>query len=158
MAAGEEKVIWTGRPSWRGRMAILIPGALLAVVVLVVLLWADVAVGTSVIVAAIVAAIVLVWTIWETIRWKYTITNHRVFVRHGLVSIDEQTARLERVQDITLRQSLFDRMFGVGRLLIDTAGSSGGALEFRALVDPAHVREVLDTAVRAERREDDDVV
>lgn len=155
MAASEEKVVWTGRPSWRGRMAILIPGVLLVVVVLVVLLWAGVAVGTSVIVAAVVAVVVLVWTIWETIRWKYTITNHRVFVRHGLVSIDEQTARLERVQDITLRQTLFDRMFGVGRLLIDTAGSSGGALEFRALVDPAHVREVLDTAVRAERREEE---
>lgn len=138
-------------------MAILIPGVLLVVVLLVVLLWAGVAVGTSVIVAAVVAVVVLVWTIWETIRWKYTITNHRVFVRHGLVSIDEQTARLERVQDITLRQTIFDRMFGVGRLQIDTAGSSGGPLEFRALLDPAHVREVLDTAVRAERREEEAV-
>lgn len=158
VAATEEKVIWTGRPSWRGRMAIVIPGALLVVIALVVLLWADVAVGTTLIVAAIVAVIVLLWAIWETIRWKYTITNHRVFVRHGLVSINEQTARLERVQDVTLHQSLFDRMFGVGRLLIDTAGSSGSALEFRALVDPGHVREVLDTAVRAERRDDDDVL
>jgi uncharacterized membrane protein YdbT with pleckstrin-like domain len=139
-------------------MAIVVPGALLTVLVLVVGIWAGLSTGTALIVAAIVAVAVLVWTIWETIRWKYTITNHRVFVRHGLVSVNEQTARLERVQDITLHQSLFDRLFGVGRLLIDTAGSSGQALEFKALVDPGHVREVLDTAVRAERREDDAVV
>ena len=82
-------------------------------------------------------------------------TNRRVFVRHGLVSIHEQTARLERVQDITLHQTLFDRMFGVGRLQIDTAGSSGGALEFKALLEPTEVREVLESAVRAEQRDDD---
>ena len=86
--------------------------------------------------------VTVVWALLETIRWKYTITNRRVFVRHGLVSVQEQTARLERVQDVTLRQTLFDRLFGVGRLDIDTAGSEGGALEFKALTEPTHVREV----------------
>jgi uncharacterized membrane protein YdbT with pleckstrin-like domain len=158
VAAEAENVIWTGRPSWRGRMAILIPGILVAVIVLVVCLWAGLSVGVTLILFAVIAVVVLLWTIWETIRWKYTITNRRVFVRHGLVSINEQTARLERVQDITLHQTPFDRIFGVGKLLIDTAGSSGGPLEFQALVDPAHVREVLDNAVRAERQEDDAAV
>jgi uncharacterized membrane protein YdbT with pleckstrin-like domain len=158
MAAVEEKVIWAGRPSWRGRIAIVVPGALLVVLVLVVGIWAGLATGTAVIIAAVLAVAVLIWTVWETIRWKYTITDRRVFVRHGLISVSEQTARLERVQDVTLHQTLFDRMFGVGRLLIDTAGSSGGAFEFKALVDPAHVREVLDNAVRAERHDHDDVV
>jgi uncharacterized membrane protein YdbT with pleckstrin-like domain len=102
----------------------------------------------------VIAVVVAVWTFLETIRWKYTITNRRVFVRHGLISVNEQTARLERVQDVTLRQSLFDRMFGVGRLEIDTAGSEGGALEFKALMQPTHVREVLDAAVRNEQREE----
>jgi uncharacterized membrane protein YdbT with pleckstrin-like domain len=55
---------------------------------------------------------------------------------------------------VTLRQTLFDRMFGVGRLDIDTAGSEGGALEFKALVEPTHVREVLDAAVRQEQQAD----
>jgi uncharacterized membrane protein YdbT with pleckstrin-like domain len=136
-------------------MAIVVPGVLVAVLVLVVGLWAGLSTGTALIVTAIVAVVVLVWTMLETIRWKYTITNHRVFVRHGLVSVTEQTARLERVQDITLHQTLFDRLFGVGKLQIDTAGSSGQPLEFKALVDPGRVREVLDTAVRAERREED---
>jgi uncharacterized membrane protein YdbT with pleckstrin-like domain len=135
-------------------MAIVIPGALLAIAFLVIALWAGLATGTALIVTLVIAVVVVVWTFLETIRWKYTITNRRVFVRHGLVSVNEQTARLERVQDVTLRQSLFDRMFGVGRLDIDTAGSEGGALEFKALMEPTHVREVLDAAVRNEQRDD----
>jgi uncharacterized membrane protein YdbT with pleckstrin-like domain len=151
-------VIWTGRPSWRGRMAILIPGILVAVIVLVVCLWAGLSVGVTLILFAVIAVVVLLWTIWETIRWKYTITNRRVFVRHGLVNIHEQTARLERVQDIALHQTLFDRVFGVGRLEIDTAGSTGGPLVFKALLEPTRVREILDAAVRAEQRDDDAAV
>jgi uncharacterized membrane protein YdbT with pleckstrin-like domain len=158
VAVEEEREIWSGRPSWRGRMAILVPGVLLTILALVVCLWAGFSALVTIVVVAIVALVTIVWAFLETIRWKYTITNRRVFVRHGLVSIHEQTARLERVQDITLHQTLFDRMFGVGKLLIDTAGSSGGALEFKALVEPTRVREVLDDAVRAERREDEPAV
>lgn len=135
-------------------MAIVIPGALLAIAFLVIALWAGLATVTALIVTLVIAVVVVAWTLLETIRWKYTITNRRVFVRHGLVSVNEQTARLERVQDVTLRQSLFDRMFGVGRLDIDTAGSEGGALEFKALMQPTHVREVLDAAVRNEQRDE----
>jgi uncharacterized membrane protein YdbT with pleckstrin-like domain len=135
-------------------MAIVVPGALLAIVFLVIAIWAGLATGTALIITAVIAIVVVVWTLLETIRWKYTITNRRVFVRHGLVSVNEQTARLERVQDVTLRQTLFDRLFGVGKLDVDTAGSEGGALEFKALVAPAHVREVLDAAVREEQQHD----
>lgn len=159
MAAEEEREIWSGRPSWRGRMAIVIPGVLITLVVLIVCLWAGLSATITLILVVIAALVTVVWAFLETIRWKYTITNRRVFVRRGLVSVNEQTARLERVQDITLHQTLFDRLFGVGRLAIDTAGSSGGALEFKALIDPAHVREILDTAVRAERaHEEPDVL
>jgi uncharacterized membrane protein YdbT with pleckstrin-like domain len=131
-----ERTIWSGRPSWRG------------VVVLARLV--DLSWGTALIAGVVVAIITLAYGLLETIRWKYTITSRRVIVRHGLVSVNEQTARLERVQDLTLHQSLFDRFLGVGRLLIDTAGSEGGALEFKALDDPAGVREVLENAVRDE--------
>jgi uncharacterized membrane protein YdbT with pleckstrin-like domain len=148
----EEEVIWTGRPSWRGRLSILAPGIVLALLVLLLLLWVDVAVGVSLGVALVIAAVALVWGLLETLRWKYTITNRRVFVRHGLVSVREQTARLDRVQDLTLRQTLFDRLFGVGALAVDTAGSEGGALEFKALERPAHVREILEKAVREEQQ------
>lgn len=150
----EERVVWTGRPSWRGRMSIFAPGLLLAVLLLVVGLWTGLGVGPAFLIALAVAVVTLVWGLLETIRWKYTITNRRVFVRHGLITVNEQTARLERVQDLLLRQSVFDRLFGVGTLEIDTAGSEGGAFEFKGLRSPTEVREILDSAVRQERQEE----
>jgi uncharacterized membrane protein YdbT with pleckstrin-like domain len=134
-------------------MSIVAPGILLAVVVVVGGLLLDLSTTLVLVLALVVAAVTVVWGLLETIRWKYTITERRVFVRHGLISVQEQTARLERVQDLTLRQSLFDRLFGVGTLAIDTAGSEGGALEFKALLAPSEVRELLDAAIRREQQE-----
>ena len=147
-----ERTLWTGRPSWRGRMSLIVPGLLLAVAVIALGLWVDLSSQTAFLAGLIVAFVTLVWGLLETIRWKYTVTSKRVISRHGLISVTEQTARLERVQDLTLHQSLFDRMFGVGRLTIDTAGSEGGALEFRALENPAAVRDLLEEAVRGEHQ------
>ena len=76
-------------------------------------------------------------------------------MRHGLLSVTEETARLGRVQDITLRQSIFDRLFGVGTLSIDTAGTEGGALDFRGLRRPTEVRELVEDAVREATGRDD---
>jgi uncharacterized membrane protein YdbT with pleckstrin-like domain len=148
-----ERTLWTGRPSWRGRMSIFIPGLLLAVAVVVGARLADVSWQWALLAGLVVALATVVYGLIQTILWKYTITSRRVIVRHGLISVNEQTARLERVQDLTLHQSLFDRIFGVGKLTIDTAGSEGGALDFIALEDPAGVRELLENAVRSEVRE-----
>lgn len=153
MVAEGEQVVWSGRPSWRGRISIVAPGIVLTAAVVAVLVWADVSKTVTLIVGLVLLAVTVVWALLETIRWKYTITDRRVFVRHGLVSVNEQTARLERVQDLTLRQTLFDRLFGVGTLQIDTAGSEGGPLEFRALTEPTRVREILDSTVRSHQPE-----
>ena len=143
----EERVIWVGRPSWRARMSILAGGGAVALGALVLLLW----VGWTGIAAGaflVVVVVTLGWALLQTIFWKYTITDRRIFVRHGLLSVTEETARLGRVQDITLRQSVFDRLFGVGTLSIDTAGTEGGSLDFRGLRDPREVRELVEDAVR----------
>jgi uncharacterized membrane protein YdbT with pleckstrin-like domain len=147
-------VIWVGRPSWRARMSIVASGAVAAVLVLALLLW----IGWEGIGAGAFLIIVLVtlgWAMLETIFWKYTVTDRRIFVRHGLLSVTEETARLGRVQDITLRQSIFDRLFGVGTLSIDTAGTEGGALDFRGLRQPTEVRELVENAVREATGRDD---
>ncbi|HSK16361.1 MAG TPA: PH domain-containing protein [Gaiellaceae bacterium] len=147
MTEDGERVIWSGRPSWRGRVSIVAPGLLLAVAVLVFALWLGLGTVWAILLGLAIAAVAVAWGLLETIRWKYTVTERRVFVRHGLISVNEQTARLERVQDLTLRQSLLERLLGVGSLEIDTAGSEGGPLVFKALLNPAEAREVLDSAV-----------
>ena len=143
--------MWTGRPSWKGRLSILAPGLALALAVLVLLLLVGVDVAVVLPIVLVIAVVTLVMGLLETMRWKYTFTNRRIVVRHGLVSVEEQTARLARVQDLTLRQTLVGRVLGVGSLDVDTAGSEGGAIELKWLNRPAEVREKLEAAVQAEQ-------
>ena len=147
----DEQVVWTGRPSWKGRLSILGPGLALALAVLVLLLVLGVGAAIALPIMLIIAAVTLVWGLLETMRWKYTFTNRRLVVRHGLLSVQEQTARLARVQDLTLRQTFLGRMLGVGNLEVDTAGSEGGAMELKWLDRPTEVREKLEGAVQAEQ-------
>jgi uncharacterized membrane protein YdbT with pleckstrin-like domain len=149
--ATEERVVWTGRPSWKGRLSILGPGVALALAALVLLLILGVDVAVVLPIVLIIALVTVVVGLLETLRWKYTFTNRRIVVRHGLVSVEEQTARLARVQDLTLRQTLLGRILGVGSLEVDTAGSEGGAIELKWLDAPAEVREKLEAAVQAEQ-------
>jgi membrane protein YdbS with pleckstrin-like domain len=150
----EERVIWTGRPSWRARMSLLASGAVIAILLLAAALWIGwEGIGATIFLIAVV--VTMGWALIQTILWKYTVTDRRIFVRHGLLSVTEETARLGRVQDITLRQSIFDRLFGVGTLSIDTAGTEGGALDLRGLRNPTGVRELVENAVRAATGRDD---
>lgn len=149
--SSDEQVVWTGRPSWKGRLSILGPGLAFALAVLVLLLILGVGVAIALPIVLVIAVVTLIWGLLETLRWKYTFTNRRIVVRHGLVSVREQTARLARVQDLTLSQTLLGRMLGVGSLEVDTAGSEGGAIELKWLNRPAEVREKLEAAVQAEQ-------
>lgn len=149
--SSDEHVVWTGRPSWKGRLSILGLGLALAIAVLVLLLILGVAVAIVLPIVLVIAVVTLVLGLLETMRWKYTFTDRRIVVRHGLVSVREQTARLARVQDLTLRQTLFGRLLGIGSLDVDTAGSEGGAIELKWLSRPAEVREKLEAAVQAEQ-------
>lgn len=135
-------------------MSLLASGAVIAILLLAAALWIGwEGIGATIFLIAVV--VTMGWALIQTILWKYTVTDRRIFVRHGLLSVTEETARLGRVQDITLRQSIFDRLFGVGTLSIDTAGTEGGALDLRGLRNPTSVRELVENAVRAATGRDD---
>lgn len=132
-------------------MSIFASGLLTTVVVLAIAGWAGLDAKWLLIVAVVMVAVTIGWGMLQTIFWKYTLTDRRLLVRHGLITVTEQTASLDRVQDMTLRQTLFDRLFKVGTLHVDTAGSSGGAFELLGLDTPSSVRGLIESAVRSFR-------
>lgn len=69
---------------------------------------------------AIATAKKIVW--WQTTR--YVFTDHRIVVRTGLFNIKGDTIPLNRVQALQFEKTLFDRILGSGRLLIDSAGEN----------------------------------
>ena len=79
------------------------------------------------------------------IRWSsrsFTITDRRVILDTGIFSRSSKVIALDRVQDISTNQSLFGRVFGYGRIEIDSAGAAGVEV-LTALPNPAAFRDAV---------------
>lgn len=57
----------------------------------------------------------------------YIITDRSMRIRKGVWSILEQTLTFVNIQNITVEQGPLERVFGLSRLVVDTAGGGGSA-------------------------------
>ena len=69
------------------------------------------------------------WTsVIPYLRWRnrtYTITNHRLITRAGILSKTGKDLPLMRVNDVSYQRSLLDRMLGCGTVNVATAAEDG---------------------------------
>ena len=75
----------------------------------------------------IVSLFVLLWPIKRHIQRqtvKLTIAGEKLRYETGLASKSTRLIQLPKVQDVRVVQSLFERMFGVGDISIETAGEA----------------------------------
>src|SRR6266852_2562310 len=72
-------------------------------------------------------AILLIWPAvrhWEQRFTKMTMVGDKLRYETGMLSKATRTIQLSKVQDVTVRQSLPQRIAGVGDLTIETAGEA----------------------------------
>ena len=147
-----EALLWRGRPSWRAMMSFWFSVGVLAVVVLVLGIVIDQAQW-----GALIAAVIMVFGLvkgWlERVATLYTITDRRIIIRKGILSRHERAAHIDRVQNVNLTQSFFDRLFQVGTLDFDTAGTEDSDFKFTGISDPDELRSRIDTEYVRRSRE-----
>ena len=78
----------------------------------------------------------------------YTITNRRLTIESGVLSRDLHQTRLERVQNVNMRQNVLERMLRVGDVDFDTAASADYDFAFRGVADPRDIVQTVDRALR----------
>jgi uncharacterized membrane protein YdbT with pleckstrin-like domain len=79
------------------------------------------------------------------IRWwttQHVITNERVIHRVGLVSKTGKEIPLEVVNDVAFNQTAFERIFGTGDVLIESAGTHGQT-RYTDIPKPEHIQSVI---------------
>ena len=89
--------------------------------------------------AALVAAIV--WFGVPFLKWRtttYELTNRRLRLRQGIVTRSGRDFPLNRISDVSFRQGIVDRMFGCGRLIVESPGEQGELV----LTEIPNVRQV----------------
>ncbi len=82
---------------------------------------------------------------------KYTLTEEKLLVSTGLLSVHEEEVRLYRIMDVTLHRSLLDRIFGVGTIHCCSADKSTPEFDIRLVKDSARVKDLLSDAVEKQR-------
>src|SRR3954454_3199997 len=134
-----EHVIYEGHPSWRSIIGFYILGLIVVAAAAVI---GAVASGTGVAVAAGAAALVLVLIVgWlRRITTHYLITNRRLHIRHGILSRRVEETRVDRVVDVTVHQSVLDRILAIGAVDFDNASAQQGDLfRFSGIARPQRI-------------------
>jgi uncharacterized membrane protein YdbT with pleckstrin-like domain len=142
-----EQEIFEGHPSWRSILGFYIKGLLItAVVGVVVIVATDAAIGAGVIVAILLAVLIVGYL--KRIFTTYVITNHRLYIRRGIVARREQQTQLDRIQNVNTNQSMLQRLLQVGTVDFDTAAGDDYDFSFAGVADP---QEVVQAVHRAQR-------
>jgi uncharacterized membrane protein YdbT with pleckstrin-like domain len=141
-----EQVIFEGHPSWRAILGFYLKGVvIIAIVVLLIVAYGNTIgddVSNSAVVIALIggAAIVALVGFLRRVSTRYTITNRRLHVKHGMISRNVQETKIERVQDVNYRQSLFQRIMQIGDVDFDTAANDpDGDFVFAGVAQPEEV-------------------
>jgi uncharacterized membrane protein YdbT with pleckstrin-like domain len=128
-------------------MSFYVGGLIAAALVLVILgLLAD-SWPLAVVIAAIIAGLTLVVGYLRRVSTKYLITTQRLRISRGLVRRSVQETRLDRVQNVNYEQGVLDRLFRVGSVDFDTAGTDDSEFRFEWVNGPEKVVKAVDEAI-----------
>ncbi|HEV2825108.1 MAG TPA: PH domain-containing protein [Actinomycetota bacterium] len=141
----DEELIYDLRPHW---LILVVPARLtIAVVVGVGALWVVMPAGDlqqpgRLAVGVLGLVVLLATVVGRVLRWATThfvLTTERLIFRSGVVAKFGREIPLERINDVTFSQSLFERMIGAGDLLLESAGEHGQS-RFANIRDPEAVQ------------------
>lgn len=82
---------------------------------------------------------------------KYAMTDDRLFITSGLLKTVEDEVRLYRIMDLSLSQTLSQKIFGIGTILVSSADKSMRDFEIKNIKKPRDVKEQLSKLVEENR-------
>jgi uncharacterized membrane protein YdbT with pleckstrin-like domain len=105
-------------------------------------------------VALLMIAYSTVWTILRYISWAtshFVVTNRRVMYRSGWLSKTGMDIPLDRINNVIISRNMFERLFGAGDLLIESAGVTGQQ-RFSDIRSPTAVQNQIFEQIQLDRQ------
>ncbi|HEX6687069.1 MAG TPA: PH domain-containing protein [Solirubrobacterales bacterium] len=144
-----EQLIFQGHPSWRAILGFYLKGILVAAVVGAIAKLFDAGSGTVFLIVLVIIGLTVLIGFVKRVATTYTITDRRLNIKRGIVSREVQETRLERVQNVNYRQSVYQRVMQIGDVDFDTAATDDYNFVFAGVADPADVVHRVDQATGA---------
>jgi uncharacterized membrane protein YdbT with pleckstrin-like domain len=143
-----ETVIYAGHPSWRSMLdfhagGVVLAAAGAAIARLVTSNW-----GYAVAAFAAILALSLLAGAMRRVATSYTITDRHLHISRGMLSRTEQHTTIDRVQDTSTHQTLFERLLHVGTVIFNTAATEQSEFVFEGVAEPRTVVAAVDLAQR----------
>lgn len=135
-----ENVIYQGRPSWLSYYDLYF---FCAIFVLLFLRSGSISGGIYTVVAAIALAAIF------RARLRFTITDHRLIVRHGIVGKNTNEMKIGHIRNMRVQQNPVERLLGIGTVTIMSAADGGSAVVFKGIRDPQRIKEMLNSLTTA---------
>lgn len=147
---GEQVAVDVG-PHWKYMAR---PG--LAVIVALALAVEALGAGTERWEELAVAGVLVLCLLWLGVRYlkwattSFTVTNERLILRRGVLRRAWREILLDRLTDISCRQTLGDRLLGCGDILLESPGRDGQEV-FPDLPHPLRIQKEIYRLVNARR-------
>jgi len=151
----QEGVLWSGRLSRKKiRAGLLLLAAAWFGAVTVLLATAGTRAFSGV--AGLVLLTVFAISLWfalgrlflARLSIEYWLTGERLFRRRGIITAVTDQTELIRIDDIQVRQGLFDRLLGTGDVILISTDVSDNVLVLRGIDSPQEVAETIRQRVR----------
>jgi hypothetical protein len=150
MLGDDEDIVVEMRPHWVffGGPLIIAAVAVIGISVGLVALGKDDYTWVSYIGLA-VAAVPVLWFLGRMFRWRtyiIALTTTRIIVRRGVLDRNTLQLRLQRVTEVNTSQHLWERIVGVGRLILDVQGDDD-SLVIEDVSKPLVFQRVVNTQI-----------
>lgn len=152
-----EQVVLESRPNWSLMVGPCLLSAVVAAGLVTILVFT--AKKLPVWVAGVFAAAFLadlVYLLARFLSWRaklLVITTNRIVYRHGVFSREGREIPIDRVQDVSYRQSLFERIVGAGSLTVESAGEHGQE-PFPDIARPERVQSLINRLLDSSHQRD----
>jgi membrane protein YdbS with pleckstrin-like domain len=121
-----EEVVLDLRPHWwylSGPVSLVV-----VALVATIASWAFGAPQALSVALVVVLVVTVVWLLMRYAKWtttSFVLTSHRLVHRTGVLAKAGREIPLDHINDISYKQTVFDRLIGAGDLIIESAGQRG---------------------------------
>lgn len=82
---------------------------------------------------------------------RYSLTEEKLIIKKGCFTLTTDEVRLYRILDLSLKQTLIQRIFNLGTITISSNDKSLGTFELKNIKDSEMIKEVLSEKIEEER-------
>lgn len=82
---------------------------------------------------------------------RYSVNKERFFISKGFLNVKDDEVRLYRIMDISLRRTLFQRIFGLGTIHVCSGDKTMQDFDIINIKKPVETKELLSDLVERQR-------